>query len=104
MERIRSRTGGAGGGSGASTPAGSSADSPADMLRDLKRFIRSNDGQATTAEIMKRFGERVGADHTATFKVLLQSACMLKKRGKGTPGVWKLKPKPKDPAEEGDDL
>lgn len=91
LEKIRSRTGG-GGGSGANTPTGSAADSPADMLRDLKRFIRSNNGQATTGEIMKRFGERVGTDHTATFKVLLQSACTLKKRGKGIPGVWKLKP------------
>lgn len=72
--------------------------SAAEMLRDLKEFIPSNKGQATTAEIMVKFGTRIlTTDQSDTFKDVLQTACYCKKTKakKGSPqvaGAWKLRP------------
>jgi DNA excision repair protein ERCC-6 len=63
------------------------------LLRDLKVYLRSNDGEATTANIMRKFGARVSGEDTATFKALLQSSCKLVRRPQRD-AVWRLNPSP----------
>lgn len=64
-----------------------------DLLRDLKSFLSFQSkvtGQATTQEILDRFGERLPPSHSPVFKALLWKLADFSRDAEGV-GIWKLK-------------
>jgi hypothetical protein len=63
------------------------------LLRDIREFISFQatiDGQATTDELIKKFGPRLPNGHSPLFKQMLGQLCTLR-RVEGR-GMWRLKP------------
>ena len=75
-----------------STPDAPSAEHE-DLLRDLKSFLSFQSkvpGQATTKEILDKFGDRLPPSRSPVFKALLWKLADFYRNGEGI-GVWKLK-------------
>ncbi|XP_046391491.1 DNA excision repair protein ERCC-6-like [Ischnura elegans] len=68
----------------------------ADLLDDIRAFVAcgaSQDGKATTSEILARFQNRLPASATPQlFKSMLKSICDFHNHGTTGLGLWKLKP------------
>ena len=90
LSKIRERKGT---GKDADPIASASKDFSMGLLRDIRDFLKSEGGQVTTADIMRRFSAKIGADQQALFKALLQTICKLHKRSNGEPSVWRLRPR-----------
>lgn len=64
-----------------------------DLLRDIREFIAFQamvDGQATTDELIARFGPRLPSGQSPLFKEMLSQLCTFRKvEGRG---IWRLKP------------
>ena len=64
-----------------------------DLLRDLKSFLSFQSkipGQASTQEILDKFGERLPPSHSPVFKALLWKLADFYRNSEGV-GIWKLK-------------
>ena len=78
--------------SGAGTPSGPIPEGD-ELLKDIHQFVTFQgevDGQATTAELLGEFKERLPKNSNAVFKAMLTKICNFHRNSSGV-GVWKLK-------------
>ncbi len=64
-----------------------------ELLSDIRNFVAfqaRRDGEATTAELVERFSDRVPPKESPLFKSLLNEICNFEKRERGE-GMWRLK-------------
>ena len=65
-----------------------------ELLKDIHQFVSFQgevDGQATTAELLRQFNNRLPKNSNAVFKAMLTKICNFHRNSSGL-GVWKLKP------------